>query len=161
MNRPRVVRLLRIGWSAGCVIACLLLIVLWVRSYRWADLLAYTRGQTYVAVADGRGIALFHWRTCHPFVTVGNKLGWELISGPAGTIDSNLKPLEFSRDSGPATAFGFFISAPYWCCVFFLATLAVLPWIRQCKWRFTLRTLLIATTVVAVVLGLAVYAARK
>jgi hypothetical protein len=34
----------------------------------------------------------------------------------------------------------------------------VIPWLR---WRFSLRNLLIATTLVAVVLGLAVYATRK
>ena len=37
------------------------------------------------------------------------------------------------------------------------ATLAVAPWLR---WRFTLRTLLIATTLVAVVLGLIVAVLR-
>ena len=40
------------------------------------------------------------------------------------------------------------------------ATLAAVPWIHA-RWRFSLRTLLIATTLVAVVLGLVVYAARK
>jgi ABC-type glycerol-3-phosphate transport system permease component len=38
-----------------------------------------------------------------------------------------------------------------------VAAMGALPWIR---WRFTLRTLLIATTLVAVVLGLSVYAMR-
>src|SRR6185295_4017804 len=31
-------RKLRIAWSATCLIACVLLIVLWVRSYWWEDL---------------------------------------------------------------------------------------------------------------------------
>src|SRR6478736_9471608 len=30
-------RKLRIAWSVGCGILCVLLIVLWVRSYRWCD----------------------------------------------------------------------------------------------------------------------------
>ena len=88
-------RKLRIAFSVTCGIACVLLVVLWVRSYWWVDLLAYRRGQTYVAVAAGRGIACFQWISWHPWVTVGNKLGWELLGGPSGTIDSGLKPLEW------------------------------------------------------------------
>ena len=38
--------------------------------------------------------------------------------------------------------------------------LATTPWIRLIRWQFSLRTLLIATTLVAVVLGLAVWASR-
>jgi hypothetical protein len=157
----RFLRYLRIAFSATCIIACALLIVLWVRSYSWADLLAYRRGQTFVAVGAGRGIACFHWHTSEPFVTVGNKLGWELLGGPAGTIDSSLKPLEWRRDRDPATVFGLFISVPYWCCVTFFATLSAVPWLPWWSNRFSLRTLLIAMTLVAVVLGLAVWAARK
>jgi hypothetical protein len=36
-----------------------------------------------------------------------------------------------------------------------------LPWILELKWRFSLRTLLIATTVVAVVLELIVWLSRR
>ena len=44
----------------------------------------------------------------------------------------------------------------HWLAVLFFATLGIVssPWI---KWRFSLRTLLIATTLVAVVLGLIVW----
>ena len=56
--------------------------------------------------------------------------------------------------------FGPFIDIPQWFPVLLFATLATAPWIRWSK-RFSLRTLLIATTLVAVVLGLVVYAARK
>ena len=48
------------------------------------------------------------------------------------------------------------IMAPYWFWLLILTALAIAPWIRQLKWRFSLRTLLIATTLVAVVLGLVV-----
>ena len=47
-----------------------------------------------------------------------------------------------------------------WFPVLLSIMLAVAPWIRLSK-RFSLRTLLIATTLVAVVLGLVVWAARK
>jgi hypothetical protein len=43
----------------------------------------------------------------------------------------------------------------------FSLSLPAMPWIRHLKWRFSLRTLLIATTLVAVALGLAVWAAKS
>jgi hypothetical protein len=49
------------------------------------------------------------------------------------------------------------IQLPYWFLTLLFAATAGLPWIR---WRFTLRTLLIATTLVAVLLGLIAYSAR-
>jgi hypothetical protein len=47
---------------------------------------------------------------------------------------------------------------PYWLIVFVIAPIAAIPWLRA---RFSLRTLVIATTLVAVVLGLAVWATRN
>jgi hypothetical protein len=46
---------------------------------------------------------------------------------------------------------------PYWLPCLATATLAIIPWLR----RFSLRTLLIAMTLIAVVLGLVIWAARK
>jgi hypothetical protein len=52
-----------------------------------------------------------------------------------------------------------FTVLPYSSLVLLSATFATVPWIRWSK-RFTLRTLLIATTLVAVILGAIVYAAK-
>jgi hypothetical protein len=74
--------------------------------------------------------------------------------------------LRFSSDGGVAevTYFddavkGFIpLELPYWAWLLVAAILAVVPWMRI---RFSLRTLLIAATLLAVVLGLAIYAVRK
>jgi hypothetical protein len=47
----------------------------------------------------------------------------------------------------------FVLRLPYWILIVTTVAVATIPWI---KWRFSLRTLLIATTLVAVVLWLAV-----
>jgi hypothetical protein len=47
---------------------------------------------------------------------------------------------------------------PIWCVVISAATLAAVPWLPN---RFSLRTLLIATSLVALVLGLVVYVTRQ
>jgi hypothetical protein len=49
------------------------------------------------------------------------------------------------------------VRVPYWFASSLSILLATLPWFY---WRFSLRTLLIGTTLVAVVLGLIVYAIR-
>jgi hypothetical protein len=49
--------------------------------------------------------------------------------------------------------------APYWFLILLTAAIAAAPWLRWPK-RFSLRTLLIATTLVAVVLGLIVAVLR-
>lgn len=52
------------------------------------------------------------------------------------------------------------LGLPHWFLVVVSATTAAIPWIHWSN-RFSLRTLLIATTLLAVVLGLAMYAASK
>jgi hypothetical protein len=156
-------RKLRIAWSVGCGILCLLLIVLWVRSYWW-------------------------WDGCHgpiPGVcyTTNNSLQGQLSFGFSGFFNSkdwgwgSAEASEQDRRNwlrqvlGYEPAFGFCISkpviaspsqliifVPHWFAVLSAACLAVVVWLPR---RFSLRTLLIATTLVATLLGLAVYAARK
>ena len=46
------------------------------------------------------------------------------------------------------------LSAPHWFVALLAVGISILPWLR---WRFSLRTLLIATTLVAVVLGVVVW----
>jgi len=53
-----------------------------------------------------------------------------------------------------------YATVPIWMLGALVLALAAVPWIRWSA-RFSVRTLLIATTLVAVVLGLAIYAARK
>jgi hypothetical protein len=47
------------------------------------------------------------------------------------------------------------LDVPFWFIVLISLALAAAPWLRT-RWRFSLRTLLLATTLVAVVLGLVV-----
>jgi branched-subunit amino acid ABC-type transport system permease component len=49
---------------------------------------------------------------------------------------------------------------PHWFIAGFFAAFAATTWVRQLRWRFSLRTLLIATTLVAVVLGAIVWSIR-
>jgi hypothetical protein len=134
-------RKLRIAWSTVCLVACVPLIMLWVRSYIWTDEFP-VRAARLVISQQGR----------------------------AGSLNLHIPgPITFRYDGNevylPNSFWGFgrtagMVAAPYWFPVAIVATIAVLPWMRELKWRFSLRTLLIATTLVALVLGLIVWGAK-
>jgi hypothetical protein len=137
-------RKLRIAWSVAWGIVAVLLLMLWVRSYLYHDRVLIRFGQAnrvggfvsaYGAVAIGGGDT----------PDLGDNQ-FRLITKRArqSLIDDLGPPLKLH-------AFGFddwYITIPLW--------LVVIPTIVACfaPWhQFSLRTLLIATTLVAVVLG--------
>ena len=155
-------RKLRIAWSVACGIACLLLIVLWVRSYWWEDTLRvpYSVARVeYFFITSGHGLiysVLYLYGSSEP----GFGIETRAVEGEALFVD----------DSTPLRDWHWFrvvhwqkftvLYMPHWFPVLVAATLASVPWIHKLRFSFSLRALLIATTVVAVALGLAVYAAR-
>jgi hypothetical protein len=73
------------------------------------------------------------------------------------TISVRFDAISFATAKYHAVRQGKGHMVPYWAIVLPSAALASVPWIRWSK-RFSLRTLLIATTLVAVVLGVVVWA---
>jgi hypothetical protein len=144
MNRPRILRLLRITWTAGCAVVCLLLIVLWVRSYtKWDQ--AWIGGFGAHRIGSLRGCIEFYSSQSIPFARPGS---WGVNVGSADT--------HFFTTWGfalPHTAFNDIrIIFPHWLPIALSLALAVAPWLKE-SWRFSLRTLLIAVTLLAVLLG--------
>jgi hypothetical protein len=142
-------RKLRIAWSVGWGIACVLLIVLWVRSYWWADTLAYFHDcRTYGITAEQGNFLPY---ATEPGGCREDMFRWVSTSGlidhPA---NSQPKAFHFSKDFDGSVL----LCIPMWFTVAPLAVFAMAPWLRK---SFSLRTLLIATTLVAVVLGLIVW----
>jgi hypothetical protein len=147
-------RKLRIAWSAMCGIACVLLIVLWVRSHWRLDSVNFSTTETKAAQSFDGVLAFFYTRKfSEPGITSHSYAEWAAA----------LKPP--SRNKMPKWYFGsiqngIIIKCPHWFPVLFLATSAAAPWYRRIPHQFSLRTLLIATTLVAVVLGLIVWSLR-
>ena len=153
-------RKLRIVFSITCLIACVLLIVLWVRSYRGADLFVRQFTSTSgVSVLSAKGrVELWAGQMREVMITEGFIMPHDRVSD----INSFAAGWGFvtavqNSKTSPSGLTCFRIKTPHWFLFFLLISLASLPWLR---WRFSLRTLLIATTLVAVVLGLVVYFAR-
>jgi hypothetical protein len=138
---------LRIAWSVGCSVLCLLLIALWMRSYWRLEILEKRTGLQAVQVSSVKGrIAIGHLDPratigrCYLNVVAGNSADWRKKGGVLG--------FAYYHD-GWITA----LIAPHWLPAVLSAALAVIPWISR-SWRFSLRTLLIGMTVVAVALSL-------
>ncbi len=148
MEQAKVFRGLRIAVSAVCLIVCGLFGVMWVRSYKVMEI-AIIRNPT----ATVRGVLLL--------LKDGQMVFSFFTPGPAA--------LEFEhvRDDAEASVLGFrwrqtqtelTVAIPYWFPILLSAASASAPWIPWSK-RWGLNTLLIATTLVAVLLGLIVYVA--
>jgi hypothetical protein len=143
-------RYLRITWTVFCGIACVLLIALWARSYWWMDgVIAPLSKSTTLVMSSGGGV-LGVWINDAASINIP----WQFHSQSRQTMldkigSRKIRPPEFGISYRH-------LELPHGLFVLAAAVLATLPWVR----RFSLRTLLIAMTLVAVVLGAIVYATR-
>ncbi len=139
---------LRIIWTTFCGIACVLLIALWVRSYWRTDIIFRvnkSRVLTTLGSSSGSTYLIRMDRSGGPaLVAVHETQGWKHSS------DEPVKPpknFEWASTAKQST-----IRAPIWFLVILLAFATALPWFGRAR-RFSLRTLLIATTLIALALG--------
>jgi hypothetical protein len=144
---------LRIAVTALCLTASVLLVALWVRSYQWTDSVSWTddhKAGFCVLSSDYGTLKLLRY----PGARVDRRGGWRMggYEIDADKRRSNPPPRFawwYNRHDGTLT-----IRTPHWLFVAAGLVLSVLPWTRS---RFSLRTLLIATTLVAVGLGMGMY----
>jgi hypothetical protein len=150
-------RKLRIAFSAMCGVICLLLIVLWVRSYWWNEVFAFPAGgKRYHAQSlcgrivlgrsdfnKGQARTVQLWRQA-----VTNGLREIAHNG------ENVFGFEYIHSARPELIA---VTLPELFLVAAFAAVATIPWIHC---RFRLRTLLIVMTLFALLLGLVVYAIR-
>jgi hypothetical protein len=148
-------RKLRIAWTVFWGLACILLIVLWVRSHAIRDSAFWPKNKFGMEINSMKGHAVL-FVVFQPFPNEQTKVLHEKIT-PNDELRVKRGILGFLYDPEVDR---FSVHVPFWFLALTLAAVAAAPWIRWSR-RFTLRTLLIATTLVALVLGLAVYAAGK
>jgi hypothetical protein len=148
-------RKLRIAWSVGWGVVTVLVCLLWVRSYRTTDIIIRQR----LHVESGIG-----------FFSI------QMTDGSLPYRWQNINSDDYLRDSGHTYATGFpgrtqsrvwghfqssryyrGLCVPFWFLMLGSVAVGCLSWLR---WRYSLRTLLVATAVVAVALGTIVWMSR-
>jgi len=141
------------------------LCVMWVRSYsHWDSPFGPLPGNRQIQINSLQG---------YLFVNVAENFGhWTWRTFGAGRLTDNGAGSDsmfwnFNLQNG-VMAFGIveangkhFAVVAYWCLAMFSSAIACMPWLPWLPRRFSLRTLLIAMTLVAVVLGVVMWAVRK
>jgi hypothetical protein len=153
---------LRIAFSAVCAVLCLLLIALWVRSHGWYDsIVGRFPPSIYFQLGSSPGTC---WLELSTAELPGTR--WTIHSQSRDEMEymsQGLIPVphtlvgEFGQKFDFHYGFSGTVGVPYWFAISLVAGVASLSCLR---WQFRLRTLLIATTLVAVVLGLIAAASR-
>jgi hypothetical protein len=152
MNRPRLARALRITWTAFWGIACVLLCVLWVRSYGQDEHILWNSPKSCFGTSIYPGEVTLE----HVNDGVFMPMGWSHVVFPHGDDEDYHKTtlgFAWQTDDDQITAF-----IPFWflaltCAAFALFAMMPLPTFR----RFSLRTLLIAITLTALGFGIIVW----
>ena len=141
-------RKLRIAWSLTWGVVAALLFVLWVRSYWYADsVISVTATGSSVRVTNFNGSVEYIGNTRY---FPGQRVEWRLAESPENA------PLRWiPTKHGFAWVRGAVI-IPYWSAFVLSTMLCTVVWVPWSR-RFSLRTLLIATTLVAALLGLIIW----
>jgi hypothetical protein len=155
-----MLRHLRIAVTALSLTACLQLIALWVRSYGRREHIAVRASNTVALSAVSLQGQIIFVGDIQPVDRRPGLIAWtaetEQVTG------WNLRwlgePIERAKwgvgiQRLSLGIVGVSVQLPHWLLLLVLSTIAAAPWIHWSK-RFSLRTLLIAMTLVAVVLGI-------
>ena len=150
-------RKLRIAWSVVWGVACLIMVALWIRSTHRIDCLMagafFLHLQFESSLGTGWLVVCTRELPCGPWrLSTEYVQDWLSVSAIEPEDVSMWGKFSHKFEAYDGSLFGS-LGVPFWLIVLLTASAAAAPWLR---WRFTLRTLLMATTLVAVVLGLIV-----
>jgi hypothetical protein len=156
-------RLLNIA-SIVCLVLCVALIGMWVRSYYWFDLARWrlADGQSIIISLIPGQISLGHLSVTPPGTPV---IGIDNLPWWHNSISLDRGQIIFAPLQGPLAPLGFYwrlswghfsLTLPYWFLVLATGSLAIafrMHWL----WRFSLRSLFIAMTALAILMGMIVW----
>jgi hypothetical protein len=158
VGRDSMLKYLRIGVTALSLTACVLLIALWVRSYSYWDHIRGSISEHRMLKFNSVSGKLSISHTQFPRWHTWRRYSFALDERQPDQIPPLMRSAKFGFGLKSNQNF-LALAMPYWFLVPLTATLVAAPWIGWSK-RFSLRTLLIATTLIAVVMGGIVYLAK-
>jgi hypothetical protein len=159
MERARLVRYVRIAVTAICLTACALLVALWARSAHTLDLFFHMSDARYVEVWSCSGKVSINVGQVMWHVATSDAQRERTRKSEEAIMEQELNRYRKSGycpipETGPL-GFAWWNSSyfvfPYWFPALLTFSMAAATWAR-----YSLRTLLIATTLVAVILGIIV-----
>jgi hypothetical protein len=149
-------RKLRIAWTAFFAALAVAFVVLWVASISHVIFINFPAIKNHCITA-------YPIRNALVVCDEGNRrpnrpAGIEISSPPSYWPAAESQVIQHGPFVEYPSLIGTAYGVSFWLLIILSSSLAPLSWLH---WRFSLRTILIATTLVAVVLGLVVWAARK
>lgn len=153
---PVLLRFLKTSWTVFFAVTCLLVIGLWVRSYQWCDCLYSNLNPPKPAVISLQGRLQFSGDVRAIRRSSSATHGFVLFAGQVAifskAIESHVDGTYNFYLPGSVTAYGRWSLIPHWFVAMIAACIAIVPWIRW-SLRYSLRTLLIAMTVICAALA--------
>ncbi len=139
---------LRLGWTVGCGSATVLVLTLWARSYWWADGAGYGRPSTSFTISSQNGVLTIS----KLYDPNGNFIGSRAVDEPLDGRELLCVNWWDERPQLVALVF------PHWLLALVLASAGALAWAPR---RFTMRTLLVLMTAIALLVGMLAYFSRS
>lgn len=151
-------RILKITWSILSIGSCLLIVGLWLRSYRTIDgvTVPMTSSWSLELVSVKGLIGIGKSSTASSWSTMQMSFDeWQTLMILAGVQfpSSTWGGMVHEKNSTG-------LCVPYWMLLIVAGALAIAPWAGW-RWRFSLRAMLIVMTLSALALGLLIYAAQQ
>jgi hypothetical protein len=143
---------LRIAWSMAWGLMAVLLCVLWARSYLWYESVTSDKNpmNRRIVLASNSGVLETATYPANPGGSV-----WRYKRLRATRAEEKFHWQSMQTADGGKTIY---LYVPHWLVLFAAIGMGTAPWFCS---RFSLRTLLIATTLVAVGLGVIVWVIRS
>jgi hypothetical protein len=162
MDRPRLTLWLRIAVTEACVVMFVGLIGLWVRSYARSDEIRTPLSANHqLEINSMRGRMMFSIHDYNSFASsIPHGLEWNAykIDHGAGAWDDWEARIPTWGGMPDRVSPDFVV--PHWFFLALSAALAFVPWLSWST-RFSLRTMLILTTLVAAGIGLIVWSVKS
>lgn len=165
-------RRLRIAWSIAWGVVAVLLMVMWVRSYSWFDAARIDPIYKAYSIGGQSGSGGLTLDCVNSFTPGFPQTTFRYQCTRLDELKAGLRQSGYS-DPFPSRVWGYGFEArlsrnfirvivPYWFLALAAASGVALPWLpwHKLSWRFSLRTLLIVTTLVGLVLGAVVWLMR-
>ena len=158
-----MLKYLRIAVTVIALTACVFVVALWVRSYSRLDRVDGPVGQFYpgwtAAAVSVQGVLMFGAQPEQYNVYAAQSHAFRFNSGPIerggrNQIDRGFLGFKILREK---KEWG--VQLPHWAAVVALAAFAAVPWGKRIP-RFSLRALMVAMTLVAVMFGIVAFSMK-